>query len=49
MQDVLLLIVFWCGVVYLVMHLLARRTVRELQETRKSERRFRDLTELSAD
>jgi diguanylate cyclase (GGDEF)-like protein/PAS domain S-box-containing protein len=48
-QDVLLLIVFWCGVVYLVMHLLARRTVRELQEVRKGEQRFRDLTELSAD
>jgi len=48
-QDVLLLIIFWCGVVYLVMHLLARRSVRELNEARKNERRFRDLTELSAD
>jgi diguanylate cyclase (GGDEF)-like protein/PAS domain S-box-containing protein len=48
-QDVLLLIVFWCGVVYLVMHLLARRTQRELREAKKSEQRFRGLTELSAD
>jgi diguanylate cyclase (GGDEF)-like protein/PAS domain S-box-containing protein len=49
MQDVLLLIIFWCGVVYLVMHLLARRTQRELAEAKKSEERFRGLTELSAD
>ncbi|OGA74405.1 MAG: hypothetical protein A3G81_14285 [Betaproteobacteria bacterium RIFCSPLOWO2_12_FULL_65_14] len=48
-QDVLLLVVFWCGVVYLVMHLLARRTRKQLAEAQKSERRFRDLTELSAD
>ena len=49
MQDVLLLIVFWCGVVYLAMHLLSRRTRGQLAEARKSEQRFRDLTELSAD
>ena len=49
MQDVLLLIVFWCGVVYLLSHLLARRHLRELREAKKSEQRFRDLTELSAD
>jgi diguanylate cyclase (GGDEF)-like protein/PAS domain S-box-containing protein len=47
--DVLLLILFWCGVVYLVMHLLARRSARELHEAKKSEQRFRALTELSAD
>ena len=49
MQDVLLLIIFWCGVVYLAMHLLARRTQRELAEAKKSVERFRGLTELSAD
>jgi diguanylate cyclase (GGDEF)-like protein/PAS domain S-box-containing protein len=48
-QDVLLFIVFWCGVVYLLTHLLARGNLRELREARKSEQRFRDLTELSAD
>jgi diguanylate cyclase (GGDEF)-like protein/PAS domain S-box-containing protein len=47
--DALLLLVCGCGAVYLVMHLRARRSLRDLQETRKSERRFRDLTELSAD
>jgi diguanylate cyclase (GGDEF)-like protein/PAS domain S-box-containing protein len=47
--DVLFLVVFACGVVYLAMHLRARRLSKDLQETRKSERRFRDLTELSAD
>ncbi len=49
MQDVLLLVVFWCGVVYLVMHLLARRTRKQLEEAAKNAQRFRDLTELSAD
>jgi diguanylate cyclase (GGDEF)-like protein/PAS domain S-box-containing protein len=48
-QDVLLLVVFWCGVVYLVMHLLARRARAQLAEVKKSESRFRDLTALSAD
>ncbi len=49
MQDLLLIVVFWCGIVYLAMHLLARRTRRQLAEAKKSEQRFRDLTELSAD
>ncbi len=49
MQDVLLLIVFWSGVVYLVMHLLARRTRTQLAQATRNEQRFRDLTELSAD
>jgi len=49
MLDVLLLVVFWCGVVYLAMHLLGRRTQRELEAARAAERRFRGLTELSAD
>jgi diguanylate cyclase (GGDEF)-like protein/PAS domain S-box-containing protein len=47
--DLLLLVVFACGGVYLLMHLRGRRLARSLEEARKSERRFRDLTELSAD
>jgi diguanylate cyclase (GGDEF)-like protein/PAS domain S-box-containing protein len=47
--DVLFLVVFACGVVYLAMHLRSRRAARALAEVRRSERRFRDLTELSAD
>jgi PAS domain-containing protein len=42
-------VVFACGVVYLAMHLRSRRAAQALAEARKSERRFRDLTELSAD
>jgi diguanylate cyclase (GGDEF)-like protein/PAS domain S-box-containing protein len=42
-------VVFACGVVYLAMHLRSRRAARALAEVRRSERRFRDLTELSAD
>jgi diguanylate cyclase (GGDEF)-like protein/PAS domain S-box-containing protein len=49
LSDVLLLIGFWCGVVYLVMHLLSRKRERALDEARASEARFRGLTELSAD
>jgi diguanylate cyclase (GGDEF)-like protein/PAS domain S-box-containing protein len=48
-QDAFLLVVFWCGVVYLVMHLLGRRTRRRLAQALENERRFRDLTGLSAD
>ncbi|HEV8109465.1 MAG TPA: EAL domain-containing protein [Burkholderiales bacterium] len=48
-MDVLFLVVFACGVVYLAMHLRSRRAARALAEVRRSERRFRDLTELSAD
>jgi diguanylate cyclase (GGDEF)-like protein/PAS domain S-box-containing protein len=48
-QDVLLLIIFWCGVVYLGMHLLSRRREKELAAARVAETRFRGLTELSAD
>jgi len=48
-SDVLLLVAFWCGVVYLVMHLLSRKRERALDEARASEARFRSLTELSAD
>jgi len=47
--DVLLLVAFWGGVVYLVMHLLSRKRERALDEARASEARFRSLTELSAD
>jgi len=47
--DVLLPVVLACGVVYLAMHLRARRVSKELAEAKGSERRFRDLTELSAD
>ena len=49
MLDLLLLVLFACGGVYLLMHLRVRRLARSLDEARKSERRFRDLTELSAD
>ena len=49
MLDVLFLVVLACGVVYLAMHLRSRRSAQALAEARKSERRFRDLTELSAD
>src|SRR5258706_5102087 len=49
MSDVLLLVAFTGGVVYLVMHLLARRRERLLAEARDAEARFRSLTELSAD
>ena len=49
LQDVLLLVFFSGGVVYLAMHLLSRRAFKELDELKKSEQRFRGLTELSAD
>jgi diguanylate cyclase (GGDEF)-like protein/PAS domain S-box-containing protein len=49
LEDVLLLVFFLGGVVYLAMHVLARRARKELNEVRKSEERFRGLTELSAD
>ena len=49
MLDVLFLVVLACGVVYLAMHLRSRRAAQALSEAKKSERRFRDLTELSAD
>jgi diguanylate cyclase (GGDEF)-like protein/PAS domain S-box-containing protein len=38
-----------CTIVYLVMHLLARRRERQLAEARAAAARFRTLTELSAD
>jgi len=47
--DVLLLVAFWGGVVYLVMHLFSRKRERALAEARASAARFRGLTELSAD
>jgi diguanylate cyclase (GGDEF)-like protein/PAS domain S-box-containing protein len=47
--DVLLLVAFTGGVVYLAMHLLSRRRERQLAEAREGEARFRSLTELSAD
>jgi diguanylate cyclase (GGDEF)-like protein/PAS domain S-box-containing protein len=47
--DVLLLVVIACGAVYVAMRARARRVARALEEAKKSERRFRDLTELSAD
>ena len=47
--DVLMLVAFTGGVVYLVMHLLSRRRERQLAEARDGEARFRSLTELSAD
>ena len=49
MLDVLFLVVLACGVVYLAMHVRSRRAAQALAEAKKSERRFRDLTELSAD
>jgi diguanylate cyclase (GGDEF)-like protein/PAS domain S-box-containing protein len=49
MSDVLLLVAFWSGVVYLVMVLVSRRRERALAEARTAEARFRSLTELSAD
>jgi diguanylate cyclase (GGDEF)-like protein/PAS domain S-box-containing protein len=45
--DAALLVVFACGAVYLAMYL--RRASRQLREAKAGERRFRDLTELSAD
>jgi diguanylate cyclase (GGDEF)-like protein/PAS domain S-box-containing protein len=47
--DVLVPVVLSCGVVYLAMHLRARSLSKDLREAKKGERRFRDLTELSAD
>ena len=49
MSDVLLLIAFWSGVVYLVMILVSRKREQALAEARAAEARFRSLTELSAD
>ena len=43
MLDVLFLVVFACGAVYLAMHVRSRRAEKALAEARKSERRFRDL------
>ncbi|HEV8357879.1 MAG TPA: EAL domain-containing protein [Gemmatimonadales bacterium] len=49
MLDVLLLVAFSGGVVYLVMQLRSRRQTRRLAQSIHSETRFRGLTELSAD
>ncbi|HEX2197621.1 MAG TPA: EAL domain-containing protein [Burkholderiales bacterium] len=47
--DAVLLVLVAAGAVWLAMHLLARRTAGELDRVKKSEARFRSLTELSAD
>jgi len=47
--DVLLLVAFSGGAVYLVMHLLGRRQSRLLAHAKAAETRFRSLTEISAD
>jgi diguanylate cyclase (GGDEF)-like protein/PAS domain S-box-containing protein len=47
--DALLVAVLTGGAVYAVMYLRARRLARALREAAAGERRFRDLTELSAD
>jgi diguanylate cyclase (GGDEF)-like protein/PAS domain S-box-containing protein len=47
--DVLLLVAFSGGAVYLVMHLLGRRQSRLLAHAKNDSARFRGLTELSAD
>ena len=49
MLDVLLLLAFSAGAVYLVMHLLHRRNDRSLFHAETEAARFRGLTELSAD
>lgn len=49
MQDVLLLVFFAGGVVYLAMHLLSAKRERALAQALASEARFRSLTEFSAD
>jgi len=47
--DLLLLVAFSGGVVYLVMYLLARRQIGGLKQAQKDHARFRALTELTAD
>ena len=47
--DLLLLVLFAGGIVYLAMYLLSRRRERELSQAKAGEARFRGLTELSAD
>jgi diguanylate cyclase (GGDEF)-like protein/PAS domain S-box-containing protein len=47
--DVATLVAIAGTVVYLVMHLASRRNVRKIIELKKSQERFRGLTELSAD
>jgi len=47
--DILLLVAFSGGAVYLVMYLLARRQIAELQQAQTDHARFRALTELTAD
>ncbi|HEU4440837.1 MAG TPA: EAL domain-containing protein [Burkholderiales bacterium] len=49
MLDILLLIAFSGGAVYLVMVLRARRQINALQQAQKEHARFRALTELTAD
>jgi diguanylate cyclase (GGDEF)-like protein/PAS domain S-box-containing protein len=48
-SDVLLLVAITGAVVYLAMHLVARRRERQFAEAREAAARFRSLTELSAD
>jgi diguanylate cyclase (GGDEF)-like protein/PAS domain S-box-containing protein len=47
--DVLLLVAFSGGAVYLTMHLLSRRRERDLLQSKTDSSRFRALTEISAD
>ncbi len=47
--DAVLLVLVAAGAVWMAMHLLARRAAGELDRAKKSEARFRSLTELSAD
>ncbi|HJT62464.1 MAG TPA: hypothetical protein VJ797_12390, partial [Burkholderiales bacterium] len=49
MLDILLLIAFSGGVVYLIMFLRARRQIHALRQAQKEHARFRALTELTAD
>ncbi|MGH8725759.1 MAG: PAS domain-containing protein, partial [Burkholderiales bacterium] len=49
MLDVLLLVAFAAGAVYLTMHLLSRKRERDLLDANADSARFRGLTELSAD
>ncbi|MEA3193854.1 MAG: hypothetical protein QOD26_2187, partial [Betaproteobacteria bacterium] len=45
MLDILLLVAFSGGAVYLVMYILARRQIHALTQAQKDHARFRALTE----
>jgi len=47
--DILLVVAFSCGVVYLAMHFFSREREKDLLNAKTDSARFRGLTELSAD